>query len=151
MGICCISQGIQMGALYQPGGLGWGGTFKREGTYVHLWLIHVDVWQKTIKFCKAINLQLKNKEKKSKDRPHPSQSRRQKYHIRLWAFILRCFMWQACGMPKAHWPSEYGGSHLQAFSNGGNSISLPRQIWENSSRFLFFFPSSFLSVLFSFS
>ena len=23
-----------------------GGTFRREGTYVYLWLIHVDVWQK---------------------------------------------------------------------------------------------------------
>ena len=30
----------------------------------HLWLIHVDVWQKT-KFCKEIILQLKNKLKKS--------------------------------------------------------------------------------------
>jgi hypothetical protein len=37
-----------------------GGRFKREGTYAHLWLILVDVWQKT-KFCKAIILQLKNK------------------------------------------------------------------------------------------
>ena len=33
----------------------------REGTYVYLWLIHVDVWQKITKFCKAIILQLKNK------------------------------------------------------------------------------------------
>ena len=32
----------------------------REGTYVYLWLIHVDIWQKTTKFCKAIILQLKN-------------------------------------------------------------------------------------------
>ena len=32
-----------------------------EGTYVHLWLIHVDVWQKTANFCKTIILQLKNK------------------------------------------------------------------------------------------
>ena len=36
-----------------------GGRFKREGTYVHLWLIHVDVWQKPIQYCKAIILQLK--------------------------------------------------------------------------------------------
>ena len=28
-----------------------GGRFKREGTYLHLWLIHVDAWQKTTKFC----------------------------------------------------------------------------------------------------
>ena len=38
-----------------------GGIFKREGTYVYLWLIHVDIWQKTTKFCKSIILQLKNK------------------------------------------------------------------------------------------
>ena len=28
----------------------------REGTHVYLWLIHVDVWQKQTKFCKAIIL-----------------------------------------------------------------------------------------------
>ena len=35
-----------------------GGRFKREGTYVYLWLIHVEVRQVT-KFCKAVILQLK--------------------------------------------------------------------------------------------
>ena len=30
----------------------------QAGTYVYLWLIHVDVWKK--KFCKSIILQLKN-------------------------------------------------------------------------------------------
>ena len=34
-----------------------GGSFKREGIYVHLWLIHDEVWQKTTKFCIAITLQ----------------------------------------------------------------------------------------------
>ena len=38
-----------------------GGRFRREGIYVYLWLIHVEVWQKTAKFCKAIILQLKKK------------------------------------------------------------------------------------------
>ena len=42
--------------------MGWGGRFKREGTYIYLWQIHVDVWQKLTKFCKAIILQLKNKQ-----------------------------------------------------------------------------------------
>ena len=32
---------------------------KREGTYVYLWLIHVDVEQKPTQHCKAIILQLK--------------------------------------------------------------------------------------------
>ena len=49
--------------LYEAerGGMGWevGGRSKREGTYVHLWLIHVDIWQKPTQYCKAIILQLK--------------------------------------------------------------------------------------------
>ena len=32
---------------------------KREGTYVDLQLIHVDVWKKPAQYCKAIILQLK--------------------------------------------------------------------------------------------
>ena len=35
--------------------------FRRKGTYVYLWLIYVDVWQKPIQYCKAIVLQLKKK------------------------------------------------------------------------------------------
>ena len=32
---------------------GWqvGGRFKREMTFIYLWLIHVDVWQKPIQYC----------------------------------------------------------------------------------------------------
>ena len=40
---------------------GWGGvggTFKRQGIYVYLWLIHI-VWQKPTQRCKAVILQLK--------------------------------------------------------------------------------------------
>ena len=44
---------------------GWDGVGEeREGTYVHLWLIHVDVWQKPTQHCKANVLQLKNEKKK---------------------------------------------------------------------------------------
>ena len=35
------------------------GRFKKEGIYVYLWLIHVDVWQKPRQYHKAIILQLK--------------------------------------------------------------------------------------------
>ena len=47
MGICCVAQETQTGALYQPrqsrmGRDMWGG-FKREGIYVYLWLIHAEV------------------------------------------------------------------------------------------------------------
>ena len=40
-------------------GRGRGGRFRREGTWVYLWLILIDVWQKTTKFYKANTLQFK--------------------------------------------------------------------------------------------
>ena len=45
-------------------GIEMGGRSGREGTWVYLWLILVDVWQKTTKFCIAIILQLKTLKKK---------------------------------------------------------------------------------------
>ena len=48
---------LKSGALW-PRGV--GGSCKREGTYVYLYIcIHVDAWQKPTKYCKAIILQLK--------------------------------------------------------------------------------------------
>ena len=44
--------------------LGVGGSFKTEGTYVHLLLIHVATRQKPTQYCKAIILQLKRNFKK---------------------------------------------------------------------------------------
>ena len=39
-----MSQETETGALCQPGGVGWGGTwFKREGIYVYLRLTHVEI------------------------------------------------------------------------------------------------------------
>ena len=58
------------GALGRPRGMGWGG--KREagsewGTHVNLWLIHVNVGQKPLQYCKVISLlSLKINEKKKK-------------------------------------------------------------------------------------
>ena len=36
-----------------------GDRFNREGTRVHPWPIHADVWQKPTQHCKAVSLQLK--------------------------------------------------------------------------------------------
>ena len=35
------------------------GRLKMKGTYVYLWLIHVDIWQKPTQHCKESLLQLK--------------------------------------------------------------------------------------------
>ena len=48
--------------------MGWkvGGSFRRDRTYVYLWLIHVDIWWKPTQYCKAIILQLKINKLKEK-------------------------------------------------------------------------------------
>ena len=49
------------GALGRPRGMEWGGRWEGGsgwGTHVNLWLIHVNVWQKPLQFCKVISLQL---------------------------------------------------------------------------------------------
>ena len=70
-GAIAFSSRIAQGAQIQysdnlGGGIGRevGGRFRREGTYVFLQLIHVNVWQKPTQHCKAIILQLKYKLKK---------------------------------------------------------------------------------------
>ena len=53
---------LKASALGQPRGMGWGGRWEEGlgwGTHVHLWLIHVSVWQKPPQYCKVISLQLK--------------------------------------------------------------------------------------------
>ena len=40
-------------------GVGGGREALEQGTQVHLWLIHVDAWQKPPQYCKVISLQLK--------------------------------------------------------------------------------------------
>ena len=44
-----VGNSNQGSVTMQRGGMGReaAGRFKREGTYVHLWLIHVDIWQKS--------------------------------------------------------------------------------------------------------
>ena len=43
------------------GGMRWevGGRFRREGIYVYLWLIYVDVWKKPTQYWKVFILRLK--------------------------------------------------------------------------------------------
>jgi len=55
---------LRAGALGWPWGMGWGGRWEGgsgRGTHVYLWLIHVNVWQKPLQYCKVTSLQLKKK------------------------------------------------------------------------------------------
>ena len=72
----CISsymkQITSLGSIHEPGcsglvhwddpkGWDWEGSgmgVQDGGTHVHLWRIHVKVWQKPLQYCKVISLQL---------------------------------------------------------------------------------------------
>ena len=65
-----MRQVLRAGALGRPRGMGWGGRWEGGsgwGTHVNPWLIHVNVWQKPLQYCKVVSLQLiKIKEKNNK-------------------------------------------------------------------------------------
>ena len=51
------NRALKAGALGQPCGMGWGRRGEEGsgwGTHVHPWLIHVNVWQKPLQYCKVL-------------------------------------------------------------------------------------------------
>ena len=57
----CMRQALGPGALGRPGGIGWRGRWEGGsgcGIHVNPRLIHVNVWQKPLQYCKVISLQL---------------------------------------------------------------------------------------------
>ena len=56
-----MRQVLGAGALGRLRGMGWGGRQDGGlgwGTHVNPWLIHVNVWRKSLQYCKVISLQL---------------------------------------------------------------------------------------------
>ena len=66
----CMREVLGAGARGWPWGIGWGGRWEGGsgwGTHVNPWLIHVNIWQKPLQYCKVIRIQLiKINEKKNK-------------------------------------------------------------------------------------
>ena len=64
-----MRQVLRAGALGRPRGMGLGGRQEWGsgwGTHVNPWLIHVNVWQKPLQYCKVTSLQLIKIKKKKK-------------------------------------------------------------------------------------
>ena len=62
----CMRQGAQGWCTGKTWGMDWGGRWEGSsgwGTHVHPWLIHVNVWQKPLQYCKVISLQFKKKKR----------------------------------------------------------------------------------------
>ena len=56
-----MRQVLGAGALGWPRGMGWGVRWEGGsglGTPVNPWLIHVNIWQKPLQYCKVISVQL---------------------------------------------------------------------------------------------
>ena len=57
----CMRQVLRAGTLGRPKGMGLGGRWEGGsgwGTHANPWLIHVNVWQIPLQYCKVISLQL---------------------------------------------------------------------------------------------
>ena len=57
----CMRQALGPGALGRPRGIGWRERWEGGsgwGTHVNPWLIHINVWQNPLQYCKVISLQL---------------------------------------------------------------------------------------------
>ena len=57
----CMRQVLGAGALRWSRGMGWGGRWEGGsgwGAHVNPWVIHVNVWQRPLQYCKVISLQL---------------------------------------------------------------------------------------------
>ena len=73
----CMRQVLGPGALGRPRGIGWRGRWEGGSgwrTHVNQWLIHFNVWQNPLQYCKVISLQLIkiNGKKKEKNNVLPS-------------------------------------------------------------------------------
>ena len=56
-----MRQVLGSGALGRPRGMGWRERWEEGlgwGTHVNPWMIHANVWQKPLQYCKVISLQL---------------------------------------------------------------------------------------------
>ena len=69
-----MRQMLGPGALGRPRGIGWRGRWEGGsgwGIQVNPWLIHVNVWQKPLQYCKVISFQLIIIKKKLQWDTHP--------------------------------------------------------------------------------
>ena len=75
-----MRQVLGPGALGRPRGMGWRGRQVGGagwGTHVNLWLFHVNVWQKTLQYCKVISLPLIKVNGKNKSSKGETTNKRQ--------------------------------------------------------------------------
>ena len=102
----CLRQVLRAGALGRPRGIRWRGRWEGGsgwGIHGNPWLIHVNVWQKPLQYCKVISLQLikiNGKKKKLQDllkKKEIKEESQASYNFLKWmtnsSFLLQKFHW----------------------------------------------------------
>ena len=81
----CMRQVLGPGALGRARGIGSRGRWEGGsgwGTHVNPWLIHVNVWQKPLQYCKVVSLQLIKINGKKKEKGKTKKKKEKKLRIK---------------------------------------------------------------------
>ena len=111
-----IHETSALGLVHWDDPEGWDGEGGWEegsgwGTHVNPWLIHVNVWQKLLQYCKVISLQVIKIKKKKKKRKYMSALAGKRERV-----LFLGLEKQMPSMCKWLWCDKYGGRTLTAGS-----------------------------------
>ena len=99
--------------------MGWGGRWEGGSgwrTHVNPWLIHVNVWQKPLQYCKVISLQLmKIIGKKNKKEQQKKKERKLRRKAEAGELPVQRSLWARCDDASGKVELPWGGCFL---SNG---------------------------------
>ena len=116
----CMRQVLRAGALGWPRGKGCCGKWEggsRWGTHVNPWLIHVNVWQKPLQYCKVISLQLIKINEKQTNKQNSCP-------LSQWCHPTISFLVIPFPSCLQHFPASGSSQMSQLFASGGQSIGV---------------------------
>ena len=111
---------LRAGALGWPRGKGCRGKWEggsRWGTHVNPWLIHVNVWQKPLQYCKVISLQLIKINEKQTNKQNSCP-------LSQWCHPTISFLVIPFPSCLQHFPASGSSQMSQLFASGGQSIGV---------------------------
>ena len=121
----CMRQVLRPGTLGRPRGIGWRRRWEGGlgwGTHVNPWLIHVNVWQNPLQYCKVISLQLIKKLKLKKNKIEIKKKEFTKF------FCIRCFI--GTSQQYCHLSGNPGCPSAGKAVKGGESSGFT-QVWQS--------------------